>query len=176
MSGRVSISRRAARLLLGMLGVARLHPYETDAVDELKAALAPKKAKPWATAKKLKAAKHKAKRDETAEIRAAVMKRAELGTASNISGPLCEVCRVWRASDMHHAFGRVRVRQSVTNCVAVCRRCHDRIGRNEPNAFECWRELFHHFRRNGYGAEAAQAEKNAAKAAYRADPTAEVSP
>ncbi len=151
---RVSISARAAKLLLGVAdGLLEeglvLHSYEVDAINELRSALAPKKVKPWATTKKIKAAKKKTKREETAEIRARVMARA---------GGVCEICEYTPVSlDLHHGFGRVRVRQSVENTLAICRNCHQLLTNNDPSGEYWWTRVADAFAHLGLHQSAARA-------------------
>lgn len=124
-----------------------------------------KRSKPSRLAsKKTKAARKEKKNSETAAIREAVFRRATIH--GKWTEPVCELCFVRRATDMHHVFGRVRVEQSARNCLAVCRWCHDEVGR-------LWAAVAMRLECLGYFAEAAEARKKQELAESKAPTTAQ---
>jgi 5-methylcytosine-specific restriction endonuclease McrA len=79
------------------------------------------------------------KNAETARIREAVWRRAdgncEGWVIARTSFPVrCPSV----ATEMHHIFGRIRVKQSEDNCAALCRACHRACGGNKPSARAWW--------------------------------------
>ena len=111
MSASIRISRKTARVCLDILVPSR---WTNAAIQELEAALKPKRS--VAPARKRKAAKAKTRKEETSEIRAAVFARAH---------DTCEACECVDATDLHHALGRKNARQHANNCLALCRGCHE---------------------------------------------------
>ena len=97
------------------------------------------------TRRKAVKAEKKTKALETSEIRRAVFLRAD---------GRCEICLASRPAELHHAFGRIRVRQSISNCLAVCNWCHRAVTENDPSAAECWGWIAAAFGRLGLAAEA----------------------
>lgn len=129
MTASVRISRRAAEGLLSYIDT--LHSqgeavWSRAHLDELRRAL---EVRPKSSQVKRTEKKRRAKSASTKEIRAAVMERAD---------GKCEACGVSPPTDLHHVFGRVRVPQSVRNCLALCRVCHSRFTDNMPSAVVCW--------------------------------------
>lgn len=150
---RVSISRRTAEALLGIRTVDDLwDPGERRAMEELRAALRPKRRKALSFPSRAKArrAKKETRKEETARIRAEVFARAE---------GICELCEAAGADDLHHVFGRVRVRQSVRNTLAICRGCHRALTANRPSAAHWLEKQIAHLGAHGYGEEAGQATR-----------------
>lgn len=142
---RISISRKAAQWLEQYL----FHAIpENRHYLELAAALKPKTRKPWATLKKDKAKKKRTKRDETAEIRAAVMKRAD---------GRCEHCGThFQRLELDHAFGR-RGPQSERTCWALSPYCH-KSKTNWTGGAAFWMAIFaDHCERHGYEDEKSRA-------------------
>jgi hypothetical protein len=121
--------------------VAALDPHAVDPgeaesfrlIDRIRAALKPRRS--VRLARKRKRAAKADKNAETASIRGAVFKRAEGRCELHI--PKYGRCPQ-PASEMHHCFGRVRVRQSERNCLALCYLCHRDWTRNVPSAGDCW--------------------------------------
>ena len=144
MSATVKISRRTAEALLG---IADEYTHFRREWEELGRALLPSKPRKPDTRK---AAKRATKKEQTSAIRAEVFKRAE---------NVCELCRDDTAMDLHHAFGRVRVKQSVSNTIALCRPCHWALTENRPNAAYWWERVRAHFIRHGFWGEAQLAGK-----------------
>ena len=149
MSGHVKLSRKAAEALLG--SVDALTDYEIgtagkQAAEVLRAALKPRLSKPMRRARVegVRAARA-AKNAETASIRAEVFARA---------GGRCELCRSRVATDMHHAFGRVKAKQAVSNCLALCRACHADLTDSRPDRGHWIALQVGHFLRHGYAVEA----------------------
>lgn len=124
--------------------------------DELRAALS---LKPKSSAVKKTEKRRRTKGAETKEIRAWVMARA---------GGRCEMCRTRTPTDMHHAFGRVRVRQATNNCLALCRDCHHQLTKNLPDAESAWLTVGDIFDRLDLFVEAAKAKGNAEYAKAKA--------
>lgn len=141
---RISLSARSARALLANRSIREdFDPALRRAREELEAALKPKRSK--APARARREAKRKTKRELFDAIKRQVFAR---------SGGKCELCGVRVASDPHHVFGRVRVPESVSNVIAVCRRCHDAITQSKPSAAHWQREQIHHLEAYGYTEEA----------------------
>lgn len=153
MTASIRLSARSAKALLETVTSKRdLQVWpEPREVTELRAALAklsrsrPRKA----AAQKVKTAKRKTRREETAEIRAAVMERAD---------GYCEACpmRDLLPLELDHAFGR-RGEQSHRTCWALCRWCHKSKTLNQPSAAEWLGRFISHCHRHGYDAEAKRA-------------------
>lgn len=167
MTRRISITERTARWLLDNY---RLMPASNNRVSqELERALArqksPKKVQARRATRARKTEKAKTKREETAEVHKAVFARA----SRKFGYPTCEACSLRTASEMHHVFGRVRVKQSERNCVALCRWCHAQF--TEPDsAIDVWRTAENILRGIGSEAEADEAralrQKHGTKAAF----------
>jgi hypothetical protein len=120
----IRLSRYHAELLLRAYEAS---PISSNVVgQELQRALAPR---PKSSARKKADAKRRSKAQEAREIRAKVFARA---------GGACEFGCGAGATDLHHAFGRVRVKQSVETCLAVCRHCHWKLTENIPSAAAWW--------------------------------------
>lgn len=123
---RISISLKTARAIVRALDEAGEFLAATVA-EELRAAMKPKPA--VKSAERRRSAKRATKKEETADIRAAVMERA---------GGACEICGAHETNlsplELHHALGRVRARQAAENCLASCRSCHRNITENRPSA------------------------------------------
>ena len=164
MSARVSLSRKDALELLSF--VADLDG--NAAVNRLRAAL---KARPKKVAarkeKRQGVAKTKAdKRDETAEIRAAILARA---------GGECEYCGAVATAhnplELDHMFGRIRLPQSTQSCWMLCRLCHRAKTSGDPTAASWFWRFAGHCTKHDYFAEYNLAAKNAewaiAKSALR---------
>lgn len=145
MASSVRISRRAAQFIHDLLGdPGILGPQAKQARTELEIALrtpAEKRIVPQRNSKGLK-------RAETQSIRAAVMARA---------GAKCELCRATPHDplEMHHAFGRVKVKQSERNTMILCRGCHRHLTLNHPSAAYWQEKQAQHFEHHGYFEEAA---------------------
>lgn len=153
MASRISLSRRDAEAIASL--VETRHPgwlaNQQDAIDRLRAALAPK---PKRTAAKKErrarvASKRAAKREETAAIYAAAEARA---------AGKCEACGEWfwdgDPAELDHALGRGRYRQSISNCWLLHRSCHRRKTDNMPSAAAWLFRLEDHFTRHEYRVEA----------------------
>lgn len=153
----VRISPKHARTLIAVVNAfGARSPSEEAALDALRAGLAIKPA--VRAARKAKAVKKAVKRDKTAEIRAAVFARAN------------GACEFWcgrSPSDLHHAFGRVRVRQSARNCLALCSECHRALTLNHGGSTYWWSKVALAFARLGFNEShemaGAHEEKSAAK-------------
>jgi flavin reductase (DIM6/NTAB) family NADH-FMN oxidoreductase RutF len=145
----VRISLKTARTIVRALDEAGEF-LAAAASEELRAAMAPKKF--VKAARKVKAAKKKVKRDESAEIRAAVMKRA---------AGACESCGAQETNlqrlEWDHFFGRVRVPQSERSTWALCGSCHRKKTLNEPSAVSWLMEFAGHARANSFHDEAGMA-------------------
>lgn len=156
MAPSIRISRKTAQALLGLV-----EGYNPGLTQTLRAALAPrpKKALPFVPRKKAKATKKRTKKEETSEIRAAVMNRA--------AGD-CEACSfgfdgtALSRLDLDHFFGRVRVKQSERNCWALCRICHREKTRNDPSAAHWLERFIKHAEKHGYSEEAGMATRRLA--------------
>jgi hypothetical protein len=120
----IRLSRYHAELLLRAYEAS---PISSNVVgQELQRALT---SRPKSSAKKKADAKRRTKAQETRAIRAKVFARSTFG---------CEFGCGAGATDLHHVFGRVRVKQSVETCLAVCRGCHWKITENNPSAAYWW--------------------------------------
>lgn len=122
---RVSISRRAAQVFWD-LSLNRWGGSDAElgrAQEELERAMQPKRSVKAAATRRT--AKKTTKSMETKLIRGAVMARA---------GGLCEVCGSV-GSELHHALGRVRVKQAASNCLCLCESCHREITRSGPSPY-----------------------------------------
>jgi hypothetical protein len=140
----VKVPANAARVALQLLEERQGFLY-SDAAEHFRAALKPR---PVSSARRKTAQKKRTRKEETARIREAVFARS-LG--------LCEFHCGREPTDLHHAFGRVRVRQSERNCLAVCRECHRALTDNKPTAAHWWAYVAFAFRRLGFNAEEAKA-------------------
>lgn len=158
MSGRVTISKKAARALEHAAGLSLplLGPVDLMALSELRAAL---KSRPSKPARKEGLAKKKTKRAdknaETVEIRYAVAKRA---------GDRCEcgcgqMFAVFDPLEMDHFFPKGRTPQTVENCWALTRSSHALKTRNFPSAGWWLEQFIRHCKRYGYEAEAKRAQR-----------------
>jgi 5-methylcytosine-specific restriction endonuclease McrA len=114
-------------------------------MDAIDAALKPKRALRPARARRV--LKKKTKKEQTSEIRAEVFARA-FGA--------CEMCGA-PATELEHAFGRVRVPQAVSNCLALCRGCHVARTNSRPSALYWWTKYAAHFASHRYDAEESRA-------------------
>jgi hypothetical protein len=127
-----TISKRAAQIALGILeewpGGKFTHGSAQYAIRHLKEALKPKRPGVRARATRKRRASRK---EETQAIREQVFARA-FSLGKNV--PVCELCRGNYAAELHHALGRVKVRQSQANCLALCRRCHREVTDSVPTA------------------------------------------
>lgn len=135
------ISKRAAKALLdAVVKKIGTHDYSIrQAAEELERALKPKRSVKASRVRR--ETKRLTKKEETASIREAVFARAE---------GICELCECAGADDLHHAFGRVRQRQSVANTLAACRGCHRALTNNVGGAAH-WLDLqARRFRNLGY--------------------------
>lgn len=165
MTASVRISAKDARDILAFFHEDNTPPpFLCPTIDRIRAALKPSQKKKLVRKanKAARETKTKSKRDETAQIRGVVFKRAEACSPPWAMGPACEVCRARLASEMHHAMGRVWVKQSERNCLAVCGRCHKRItdnrrGNGRHDAAACWAEVAVALQRLGFDIEAAAA-------------------
>ncbi len=138
----------SVRLAEHLRDICKQHDY-VYGVRDLDAALrvAPKKF--VVAAKKVRAKKIRAKRKDTRSIRALVMERAD---------GVCECgCRtVFSAlapAELDHAFGRVMVKQSVSNTWALRRDCHAARTRNSPSAAFWLQKFINHTERHGFHEE-----------------------
>lgn len=147
MAPSIRISRKAALVFLRLTEEVG-HPSEERFADELRAALKPKKA--VVGARRVKRAKKATKGAQTKAIRAEVMARAD-GT--------CELCAEAVPTEMHHVFGKARVPQSVSNCMALCMWCHRSLTDNARGAVQSWGLVARVLKRLGYEAEAQRAWK-----------------
>lgn len=162
---RVSISAKSARALRDFEAQAFdavggfKWPYAVgEAFSELRAALKPKPRKPWATSRKVKREKQASKREETAAIRREVFARA---ADKGVPGfPMCELCGARKATDLHHAFGKGKVQQTVRNCLAACRACHEEVGHGDAPAAERWAAVARAFAFLGFIDSHAEAVKH----------------
>jgi 5-methylcytosine-specific restriction endonuclease McrA len=167
MSASVRISRKTALFLRALVDdkekTGDWRAESQRCVDELRASLAPKPKKtlPFKSRKAVTATKKRSKRDETAEIREAVMARAsnrcECGCGLQFEGDF------WRSyaneAELDHMFGRGRAKQSVRNTWALARACHRRKTLNTPSAAH-WLNLFiAHAEKHGYSEEAGMATR-----------------
>lgn len=117
-------------------------------VAKIDAALKPKKFVRLAKARVK--VKRLTKKDHTEYIREGVFARAQ---------NLCEMCGA-HATDLEHAFGRGRVQQSISNCLALCRNCHLARTNNRPSSSHWWGRYALHFERHGCVQEQRMAANN----------------
>lgn len=144
---RVSISLKCARDLLTLPTTDGFtDPIERRALEELRSAVAAatRKSAKKAPARKAKREKRPAHNLDTSGIRGLVFERA---------GGRCEFCKGDEPTDMHHALGRVKQPQAVSNCLALCRSCHEAMGRKSPTILELQASRFE---RMGHGTTAAE--------------------
>ncbi len=150
MSGRVSISRKTAEALLSLAADHENCPtsgasLSIASLEEMRRALAPKKVKPWATSKKIKAAKKKTKRANSAGIRAVAAMR---------SGGRCENCQSefsdFNPGEWDHFFGRGKAGESPETTWVLCRTCHRSKTNNFPSAAAWLRSFMIHADRLGH--------------------------
>lgn len=160
----VKLSVKHARVLLYVADGAGVVASQRAAIEALRAALKPR---PVSSARRKTQKRRETRKEETARIREAVFARA---------GGFCEFnCRQGPtgpqhlATDLHHAFGRIRVRQSERNCLALCRTCHRMLTNNEPNAAFWWKWVEHTFRRLGFQAEAEMARQHFEKSEFKSN-------
>lgn len=151
------MSVRDGKELLALLE-SLLDQHQQDrcrALVNLRAALSPRRRteRQKASAQAKRSARER-KNEETASIRQAVFLRAD---------GRCELCKTRAPADLHHAFGRVQVRQSVSNTLALCRTCHRLLTDATPSASYWWSLQAEHFERHGYSSEAQMARTRAAK-------------
>jgi hypothetical protein len=118
------------------------------ALDSLRCAVSLKPKRSVVAAKKRKVAKKKTKREETSEIREAVMKRAD---------GRCEHCgQLAERLELDHFFSR-RGEQSERTCWAMAPLCH-KSKTNWTGSADFWLRLFaDHCNLHGYGAEKTRA-------------------
>lgn len=144
---RVSISYRLAQSLLDLADDSTEHAKETA---ELALAMKPKRSVKLSKARK--ETKKKAKRAETSEIRAEVMRRADCR---------CEYCGTpetnFNPLTLEHMFGRVRVPQRVENCWSLCLSCHRQKTDGIPSAALWFDRFAIHAQSHGYSAEVRRA-------------------
>lgn len=163
----VRISWKTAQLILGSFPNDWVGQGTVGrAFAELRAAMAPRKSVKAAATRRT--AKRASKKEETAAIRAAVMKRA---------GKYCEACLSFCPSpEMDHFFGRVRAAQSERSCWSLCRLCHREKTNNAPSAAH-WLEAFvAHCERHGYREEAGMAVRRLGMVQAKATLSAGVAP
>lgn len=150
MTARVSLSRRCAESLLEYVeGDGRI--VISRAAEELRRALNSGFKSGKKAAETKRKLKRETKRDETARIRAAVFARVD---------GRCDICGANEPTDLHHVFGRVRVRQSERNCLALCRVCHHEVTVNRGGAAHWWLVQGDRLRGYGFVPEAALAFRN----------------
>jgi hypothetical protein len=151
MAPSVKISRKTAMGLLGFSTLALLKPAEERLFRELHAAIKASGPKKFVkAARKVKRAKKATKKEETAEIWAQVMARAdglcECGCGYQF-GPMI-------VAELDHFFPKARTRQSVATCWALTSACHRLKTRNEPSAEDWLCKFIGHAERHEYaGAE-----------------------
>ena len=113
---------------------------------ELRKGLAPSKKLAARRARQgRKLAANLAELNERSEIWVGVMKRA---------AGRCESCNARGHLELHHVFGRIRVPESVRNCVALCSKCHRKATNNVPSAGAWFLFFAAFFRKRGWGDEA----------------------
>lgn len=149
----IKISYRSARSLLTFLDTIPelIVDHPNDAADELRKALAVKPA--VRERKKLKAAKKAEKRDETAEIRAAVVKRADGRCECG-----CDTFVTEETGELDHFFGRGKVRQTERNTWLLSRECHRAKTNNSPSRAAWLNRFIAHCDRHRFTSEAWHAE------------------
>lgn len=138
-------------LVLGYPTVRLSDNWRSGLIASIDSALRPKRS--VAPARKRRVAKKKTRKEETALLRAAVFARAD---------NKCEVCGA-EATDLEHAFGRVRAKQSTSNCLALCRPCHVARTNSRPSAAFWWEKYSEIFWTRGNDYEAQEAVRLAAK-------------
>lgn len=150
----VRISLKTARVLLSAVDLRGLGATTVDlamAAEALRKAIEPKRS--VVANRKRRTAKKSTKREETAAIREAVMRRAN---------GRCEVCCALDLRlaplQLDHFFGRVRVKQSVKNCWALCGPCHRMKTENDPSAADWLKWFIVHATRYGHHDEARLAQ------------------
>lgn len=124
MASTVRLSLKAAR----GIAIATRWPGTEWAFEELRAAIARAERQSTVRRKlaKPKRQKRKAKQEETSALREAVFKRA---------GEKCELCLLhFSALELHHALGRGRSAQAASNCLALCRFCHEQVTNSRDGA------------------------------------------
>lgn len=153
----VRISRKALHELMAAaeLGAGIIDGYRQRAINEARAALAPKKSKPARLATKAaKKAKRASKKEETAAIRAEVLKRSngycECGCGTVLGANL-------DFGEMDHFWGRGKAPQSVQNCWMLARGCHRWKTDNRPSAVAWLKAFLRHCHSHGYATEAYKA-------------------
>jgi hypothetical protein len=156
---RVSLSTKSARALLAIARCTTnpLLSGDKRAVEELEAALSPR---PKSSAVRKTEEKKRSKAAELRDIKAAIFARSK---------GLCEFLCGRAAVDPHHAFGRVRVKQSERNCLAACRTCHRALTDNNPSAAFWWQRVAFAFSRLGFVPEEGEAWRNHQRALDKAE-------
>lgn len=165
----IKLSVKMARAVLRVLDGEIPGLADGDRVaKEIRRQLAPKSPKKREASKarrQRRESKTKAKRDQTAEVRAAVMARA---------GMICECgCGRWfrgfmGAAQLDHFEGRGRS-ESVETCWALRADCHRRKTLNDPNAGHWLFSFADHCARHGYATEARRARDRFAFVAARTE-------
>ena len=159
---RVSISRKTAQFLAKL--VAEKDGYGNwggaqRAVDELRAALKPKRS--VAPARKRKAAKAKTRKEETSEIREAVFARAgghcECGCGGQ-DGPGMPLTFANQPGELDHFWGRGKAQQTVENCWALSRLHHRAKTLGIPDRAGWISAFIRHCEKHGYSGEAGRAK------------------
>lgn len=149
----IKISLKTAKHLVDILGRSD-HSGDVAAVRELRASMAPKKFVKAAKARK--ATKKASKRDETAAIREAVMKRAdnhcECGCGYLFKGS--NWLSYANEAELDHFFPKGRTKQTVKTCWALTRACHRLKTDNKPDAAFWLRRFICHAENHDYAAEA----------------------
>ncbi len=164
MTASVRIPMRLAKWLADNVEQSWPGSGAQQAVRELREAMKPKRH--VVAHRKERAKKTRTKAQETAVIRALVFERAE---------GICELCETAGADELHHAFGRVRARQSHRNCIASCRDCHRHLTRNHPSAAYWLERQIKHFKAHGFSDEAGLMTRLLAKAEYKTKSSAALS-
>lgn len=146
----VRISLKTARACVSVLRDSGQYAL----AEELLRAMEPKRS--VKAAKVRKTAKKRTKKEETAEIREALLARAggvcECGCGEQLEGSSFH----WRA-EMDHFFPKARTRQTVKTCWLVAAHCHRMKTANDPDA-AYWLEKFaSHCETYGYTSEANRA-------------------
>lgn len=156
MSASVRISMKVARQLEADAGNVWA---DRGAIGELSAAIfrAERASTRRIVAKKPKEAKRKAKREETSEIREAVMNRAR-GNCEACGRPCSEVSPL----EMDHFFGRAKTQQTTMNCWALCHGCHLDKTNNHPSSAWWLSRFYGHAEWHGYWDVAKRAKRRLA--------------
>lgn len=165
MASSIRISRKAAQALAndvvwgGPYVEEQLGPDIRRALEELRRALAPRprKSLPFPSRREAKAAKKKTKRERTAEVYAAVAKRAggrcECG-CGNVLAP-ASVGGWWRPT-LDHFWGKARS-ETVETCWLIAWIHHEDKTHNRPSR-AAWLDRFQvHCWAHGYSKQAAKA-------------------